>query len=135
MSRQPGPIVWRRGKSRCGYAGAPTHPRLLNAWVTGREIDFEITTDGGAGAFVARVQPSDVRRLIKEVDEAKELGWLRAGEARWTAVYEFLERVMGGQEYARLRELVADGVDENGYGDGGDARLDEIVDQLLAEAN
>ena len=103
--------------------------------MTGREIDFEITTDGGVGAFVARVQPSDVRRLVKEVDEAKELGWLRAGEARWTAVYEFLERVMGGQEYARLRELVADGVDENGYGDGGDARLDEIVDQLLAEAN
>lgn len=102
--------------------------------MTGREIDFKITTDGGVGAFVARVQPSDVRRLVKEVDEAKELGWLRAGEARWTAVYKFLEGVLGAQEYARLRELVVDGVDENGYGDGGDARLDEIVDHLLAEA-
>ncbi len=103
--------------------------------MTAREIAFDDTTDRGVAAFLARVQPSDIRRLVKEVDEAKELGWLRAGEARWTAVYKFLERVLGAQEYARLRELVADGVDENGYNDDGDARLDEIVDYLLAEAN
>ena len=103
--------------------------------MTGRAIDFEITTDGGGATFVARVQPSDIRRLVKEVDEAKELGWLRAGEARWTAVYTFLEGVLGAQEYTRLRELVADGVDENGYADDGDARLDEIVDYLLAKSN
>ncbi len=103
--------------------------------MTGSEIDFEITTEGGVATFVARVQPSDQRRLVKEVDEAKELGWLRAGEARWTAVYEFLRRVLGTDEYARLRELVADGVDENGYADGGDTRLDEITDYLLAKSN
>jgi hypothetical protein len=103
--------------------------------VTGRRIDVEVVTDRGVGTFVAQVQPSDIRRLVKEVDEAKERGWLRAGEARWTAVYEFLERVLGTQEYVRLRDLVADGVDENGYHDDGDARLDEIVDYLLAKSN
>jgi len=99
----------------------------------GREIDFEVTTERGAATFVANVQPGDVRRLVKEVAEAKELGWLRAGEARWTAVYEFLERVLGPEQYVRLRELVADGHDENGYADDGDAHLDEIVDRLLAK--
>jgi hypothetical protein len=102
--------------------------------VTGRVIEFEVAGAEGGVVFVAHVQPSDVRRLVKEVDEAAALGWLRAGEPRWTAVYEFLERVLGAEEYTRLRDLVADGVDENGYADGGDARLDEIVDYLIAKS-
>lgn len=106
----------------------------MNSYVAGRDIEFDVTTERGVGTFVARVQPGDVRRLVKEVDEAKELGWLRAGEARWSAVYRFLERVLGSDEYARLRELVADGLDENGYADDGDAQLDEIVDHLLANS-
>lgn len=107
--------------------------RRFNGGVPGREIDFEVTTERGVGTFVANVQPGAIRRLIKEVDEAKELGWLRAGEARWAAVYSFLERVLGPEEYHRLRVLVADGCDENGYADDGDAKLDEIVDLLLAK--
>jgi hypothetical protein len=103
--------------------------------VAGREIQFEVATERGVGTFVASVQPGDVRRLVKEVEEAKELGWLRAGEARWSAVYEFLQRVLGSEEYARLRDMVADGLDENGYSDDGDAQLDEIVDLLLANAS
>lgn len=100
--------------------------------MTGRIIAFEVNADSGVHAFEAHVQPSDIRRLVKEVDEARELGWLRAGEARWTAVYEFLTRVLGPAEYSRLRGLVADGVDENGYADDGDTRLNEVVDYLLA---
>lgn len=103
--------------------------------MTGRVIDFEVAGAEGGVVFVAHVQPSDVRRLRKEVDEAAALGWLRAGEPRWAAVYDFLERVLGTEEYTRLRELVADGVDENGYADDGDAQLDEIVDHLLAHSS
>ncbi len=103
--------------------------------MTGREIVFELATDHGVATFKARVQPSDVRRLVKEVDEAKNLSWLHSGAARWAAVYEFLDRVLGTEEYARLRVLVSEGVDENGYADDGDVRLDEIVDYLLAKSN
>jgi hypothetical protein len=104
----------------------------LNDYVTGRDIDFDVATERGAGNFVAHVQPSDVRRLIKEVDEAEALGWLRAGEARWRAIYDFLKRVLAPEDLARLRELVADGVDENGYADDGDTQLEDIVRQLLS---
>lgn len=116
------------------YLALPSMARL-DGGVTGREINFEVTNERGAAAFVAKVEPSDIRRLVKEVDEAKELGWLRAGEARWTAVYDFLERVLGPEQYERLRELVAGGLDENGYADDGDSQLDEIVDHLLARSS